>query len=209
MTDYTETFSKIDGNMIEAADFETEFQAIAAASATKFDKGADFGTDFAGGTITDDTVSTAPGTATVDFTGFPSLVKRVTLIFDNLGMSANTGVLELQLGTSGGIDTTADYSWQYTYITSAAAAAQSSNATFSKFRLAPVNGATTDIFTGRVEIVNIAGNVWVIAGLIGNVGRSGSCSGRKALGGVLTQLRVLNSSANTFDTGSINIFYEG
>jgi hypothetical protein len=38
MSDYTETFTKVDGNTIEAADFETEFTAIETAIATKADK---------------------------------------------------------------------------------------------------------------------------------------------------------------------------
>lgn len=166
-------------------------------------------TSYAGGVITSDTVSTAPGTATVDFTGIPSWVKRITVIFDSLGMSANTGVLEMQLGVTAGIDTTADYEWSYTNLTNAAAVVVGDSQAFNTFRLMPVHGASTDIFTGHVVIENITGNVWVISGVIGNIARQGACAGRKALSDTLTQLRIKNSSGNTFDTGSINITYEG
>lgn len=208
MSDYTSTFTESTGDTIDTTDFSTEFDAIATASATKQDSNAALVGHLGGATIAG-TVSSAPGTATVDFTGIPSWVNRVTIVFDNLGMSANTGVLELQLGVAAGIDTTADYSWQYNWITSAGVADQTSNSTFSRFRMSASNTAATDIFTGHVVISNITGNVWVISGVIGNIGRSGVCSGRKALSDTLTQLRILNSSANTFDTGSINIMYEG
>lgn len=166
-------------------------------------------TSFVGGVITSGTVSTAPATATVDFTGIPSWVKRVTVLFDNLGMSANTGVLELQLGVTAGIDTTADYSWSYCNLTNAAAVAVADNQAFNRFRLVPAHGVSLDIFTGHVVIENITGNVWDISGAIGNIARQGVCTGRKALSDTLTQIRILNSSGNTFDTGSINIMYEG
>lgn len=209
MSDYSSTYTESTGDTIDTTDFSTEFNAIETAVATKFDKGSNFGSDYAGGAVTADSVSTAPGTATVDFTGLPAWVKRVVVIFDKLGMSSNTGVLELQLGTSGGIDTTADYEWSYSNCTNSVAPVVSDNATFNRFRLVPVHGSVTDTWTGHVVIENITGNTWVVSSAIGNIARQGVSNGRKALGGALTQLRVLNSGGHTFDTGSINIFYEG
>jgi len=49
MSDYSETFTKVDGNTIEASDFETEFQAIETAIATKSNKASSAGDITIGG----------------------------------------------------------------------------------------------------------------------------------------------------------------
>ena len=94
MTDYTETFTKIDGNMIEAADFEIEFQAIATASVTKADKAASAGDITVGGapvyglTMLDTQTSLASVTGATDdtwqsYTGsdLSSLNAKIAIIY--------------------------------------------------------------------------------------------------------------------------------
>ena len=209
MSDYSETFSKIDGNVIEAADFETEFQAIAAASATKFDKGSTLSPNFAGGAITTDIAVSPTGVAVQDFTGIPSWVKRITVLLDGISFVSGQ-VLGLQIGDSGGIET-ANYSYQYSFLQNATAVTvQSNTGTASMYRLSDGAGAS-DAFDGRVVLDNITGNVWIATWVIVNSGsaRVATGGGVKTLSSSLTQVRLTNLLAANFDAGTVNIFYEG
>ena len=74
MSNYSSTFTKTDGATVEAADFSTEFNAIAAASASKYDAA-----NLARGTLTvalsgtaahnDNVISHGLGTDDIDFGG--------------------------------------------------------------------------------------------------------------------------------------------
>ena len=143
-------------------------------------------------------VASTSGTS-IDFTGIPSWVKRITVMLN--GVSTNgTSVTQVQLGA--GSVTTSGYvsSWQ----SGATAYTQTSGFGAQSYVSA------TDTKNGSFVLTNITGNTWVSTAVISNGGASmGLGSGSIALGGTLDRVRITSvNGTDTFDAGSINILYE-
>ena len=148
-------------------------------------------------------VATTSGTS-IDFTSIPSWVRRITVMLD--GVSTNgTSPVQIQLGDSGGIETTGYFS-DAMAITGAAA----SYAAYSSGFVSPGSTAAASRF-GFLTIVNINSNVWVASGTIGdNSTFAGSVQGAKSLSATLDRVRLTTvNGTDTFDAGSVNIIYEG
>jgi hypothetical protein len=143
-------------------------------------------------------VASTSGSA-VSFTGIPSWVNRITVMFN--AVSTSTGAtVSLRLGDSGGIETSG-------YTGSSSVGQYSSG--FSISLHADGLGTTR----GIVELARIDGNIWLESHQVA-VYDSATASyelkegaGSKTLSDTLTQLSVI-TSAGTFDTGSINIMWE-
>jgi hypothetical protein len=142
----------------------------------------------------------------VDFTGIPSWVKRVTVMFSGVSTSG-TSVVQVQLGA--GAFTTSGYS---------VAAASSSNATAPTVTQPttgfPVvaDGNAAYARQGLLSITNLTGNAWVASGGGGESagGRWWQVGGSITLSGTLDRIRITTvNGTDTFDAGSINILYEG
>lgn len=162
------------------------------------------GTDYS--VITRGTSVTASGTA-VDFTGIPSTARRVTVQFANLSTNG-TGGLAIQVGTSGGIVTTG-------YTASTTGVAGSSVATINSTTAVPLEtGSTLLVATasrhGTVTLTNITGNQWVATAVIGRSDNTlmSFAGGSISLGAALDRIRLTSNGTDTFDAGTINIFYE-
>jgi hypothetical protein len=158
-----------------------------------------------GGTITTGTAVTVSGTS-VDFTLIPSWVKRISVVFN--GVSTNgTSRLQIQLGTSSGIETSS-YSGSATNIDQglSPSVANSSSGLLLEFGTA----ATVTRF-GKAEIVLMTGQTWSMTSILGRGDSTGILmgGGNKTLGGVLDRIRItaLNGT-DAFDAGTINILYE-
>lgn len=136
----------------------------------------------------------------INFTGIPSTVKRITVLFNEVSLSGNDRIV-LQLGDAGGIETTG-------YTGNASDTANIAlNSTFFNIT---ATGNNAYIFSGSISLFNFNGNTWIESGLVSasssvNTSTSG---GSKTLSDVLTQLRITRSGTNTFDAGAINIMYE-
>lgn len=155
-------------------------------------------------------VASTSGTS-ITFTGIPSWAKRITVVFS--GVSTNGGgYLQVQLGTSAGIDATVS-----SYL---GAESTPVGATFlqnSYGFIIKSNMATSSICHGAVTLllVNSATNTWAQVGTIAlsNTQQVGSSAGSKVLSGTLDRLRIIGSTTgtptDTFDAGTINILYEG
>lgn len=199
--------------IVKGTEIDTEFNNIATAVATKVDS--------SGGTLTSPTITTptingmsssiiTAGTAvtttsgtTVDFTGIPSWVKRVTLAFSGLSLSGNASFL-FQLGTSGGIVSTgySGYSVRITNSSTPTAATLSTG-----FILA--EGQAGDVSSGTIVFVQVSGNTWAATSILGGSNYCSYMGGSLALSSTLTQVRLTTSNGtDTFDAGSINILYE-
>ena len=154
-------------------------------------------------------VASTSGT-NIDFTGIPSWVKRITVMFSNVSTSGSSSV-QIQLGSTtfstSGYKSTASYgsatSGQYAYATSG-------------FIIDPSNLAVaSNTRTGLYVFSLIDSNTWVGSGNIGGdqtVGQlTAACAGNSpALSGALDRVRITTvGGSNTFDLGSINILYEG
>lgn len=162
------------------------------------------GTD-QGFTIVSDTAKSATGTS-VDFTGIPSWVKRITVMFDGLSQSG-TSPPRLQLGTSGGIETTG-----YTGYSVRAGASNNAFAAYSAaFDFNDVSTAAI-LRTGEIRLTLLSSNLWIASGLhtSPNTGSyQTTMCGAKTLSDTLTQLRITTANGtDTFDSGTINIMYE-
>lgn len=149
--------------------------------------------------IVSGTSATASGTA-VDFTGIPSWVKRVTVMFNGVS-TGGTQLFLVQLGDSGGIEATG--------YTSGAGSRTSETSRTDGFVLNPAGSAGSS-FTGIIQICNFSSLTWVTSGVLSRSdGFANSFGGSKTLSDTLTQVRITTvSPADTFDLGSFNILYE-
>jgi len=149
-------------------------------------------------------VASTSGTA-IDFTGIPSWVKRITVMFS--GMST-TGVdnIQIQIGTSAGIQTTGYdsvgvYNGAGTHYTTGFSYRQDSG------------GAATGTQSGQMIISQLRASdgTWTASGLLGwSANPWMGAVGSKTLSGTLDRVRLTTSGGtNTFDAGVVNILYEG
>ena len=148
------------------------------------------------------TASTS-GTA-IDFTGIPSWVKRVSVLFNKVGITGTSNML-VQLGTSGGIQET-NYEAQASVVNTSVATLNST----SGFPIRNVEAAAR--ISGIMTIAGMGSNLWVMSGtltVIGGVASVQMVAGVIQLSGVLDRVRINALAAETFDEGSLNIMYEG
>ena len=153
--------------------------------------------------ITSGTAQASTSGTSIDFTGIPSWVKRVTVMFS--GVSTNgTSALLVQLGDSGGIETTGYVSTSL-QMSTAAGIVDSSTAGFI------IRSATAaNLFSGSMVIMNITGNDWVSNHVVkqSTTAIAGG-GGDKSLSATLDRVRITTvGGTDTFDAGSINILYE-
>jgi hypothetical protein len=149
-----------------------------------------------------ETAKSATGTS-VDFTGIPSWVKRVTVLF--AGVSTNgTSQVQVQLGDSGGVETTG-------YIATTGIIITTTPSTGDITSGFPLGGVVAgNIRSGIMTITALGSNVWVCSAVIkGGPGTAAYIAGDKTLSDTLTQIRVTTvNGTDTFDAGTINILYE-
>lgn len=149
--------------------------------------------------------NTTSGTA-IDFTGIPSWVKRITVMFYNVSTSGTSAVI-IQLG-SGSFTTTG-------YLGSASNAASGAAWTIGNFTAGLPTSVDSDagrVRQGSTVIANVTGNNWIATTSLSNSNAASYSvgAGSIGLGGALDRLRITTvSGADTFDAGSVNILYEG
>ena len=153
-------------------------------------------------TVTSGTAVTASGTS-VTFTGIPSWVKRITVMFDGVSTNGSSPV-QIQLGDSVGIETTG-------YISSGAYLAAGSGATTSTNGLLVMGLTGASVITsGSASVTNTSSNAWTSAAVLGRTDAAlFSGAGSKTLSATLDRIRITTvNGTDTFDAGSINILYE-
>ena len=153
-------------------------------------------------------VASTSGTS-IDFTGIPSWVKRVTVMFNGVSTSG-TSVTIIQLGTSSGIEASG--------YTSGTGVIQLSTASQSTLVTSGIStgvsgyvGAGTTL-TGAIAFSLIGSNAWVASG---NTMREAGgttvffTSGSKTLAATLDRVRITTvNGTDTFDAGTVNILWE-
>jgi hypothetical protein len=158
------------------------------------------GSDY--GQLTLATAQTASGTA-VDFTGIPSWVKRITVMFNGVSTNGVSSYL-IQLGTSGGIENSGYLGAASTITSAVATTANSTGLMFVR------NPAAIEAYSGMSIISSMSSNIWSQFGVTGTptVATTNS-GGSKTLSGTLDRLRITTvNGTDTFDAGTINISYE-
>jgi hypothetical protein len=150
-------------------------------------------------------VASTSGTA-IDFTGIPSWVKKITVMFS--GVSTN-GVsnIEIRLGTTSGIESSGYGGTLFnSQVTSVGNVALSTGFTVDS------TTAATDSRSGLCILSLISGSVYAASGSFSltNAARYASFSGTKQVSGTLDRIRITTvNGTDTFDAGSINIIYQG
>lgn len=152
-------------------------------------------------------VASTSGTA-IDFTGIPSWVKRITVMFSGVSTSGTSDV-QIQIGISSGVEITG-YAGTASGIASAAVTSSllaGAGFTFND------NGAAASTRAGSVtlSLVNSATNTWALSGTFTktDAARAMVTAGVKSLAGVLDRVRITTvNGTDTFDAGTINILYE-
>ena len=149
-------------------------------------------------------VNTTSGTS-IDFTGIPSGVRQITVMFSGVSIDGTSTSAIVQLGDSGGIETN-DYLGSYTRA-SAGVSVQSTSG-FTVF------DSTNTAFTFHglliLNLQNSSTNTWAgssVLGMSNNVSIAVGAS-TKSLTGVLDRIRLTTLSGTAaFDAGQINISY--
>jgi hypothetical protein len=183
-------------NIVLGTDGSTTIPTLSATTIT--------GTSVRGGITSGTSVASTSGTS-IDFTGLPSWVKRITVMFSEVSTSGTSNYL-IQLGDSGGIETTG-------YVSTGNSVSQSSSTDGSNSTAGFLisSGNATYLLSGIMTIALVGSNSWVSA----HTGRILTTNvqigaGSKTLSNTLTQVRITTvNGTDTFDAGSINILYEG
>ena len=149
-------------------------------------------------------VASTSGTS-IDFTGLPSWIKRITVQFQGVSLSATANIL-VQLGTGG----TPTYTTSGYLSTSNGAQAGGNSINTSTAGFVLIDTSAAAVVSGHMIITNISGNNWVSSHIAKrDAALVASGGGDVSLGAVLTAVRITSTSTDTFDAGTVNILYEG
>ena len=149
-------------------------------------------------------VATTSGTV-ADFTGIPSTVKRITVMFNGVSIN-NLGPIRIQLG-SGSIDATGYISSSGVILDTPSYGAVSST---TGFLINSSGFEAAGLYSGSAILTLMGSNIWVMQSCLGAIlsSRTFFSGGSKTLSGTLDILRVTTNGTHLFDAGSINIMYE-
>lgn len=153
------------------------------------------------------TISGSP--TSIDFTGIPSWVKRITVMFNGFRTSG-TLVPIIQIGDAGGIEATG-YLGAGGYVNNASPTAVSTQTTGFAFHAA---NSSAVIYHGiaTLQLLDAATNAWVFNATLGRSDSNVLCfgGGSKSLSATLDRVRIttVSPSTDTFTAGSINVMYE-
>jgi hypothetical protein len=158
------------------------------------------------GVLTAGTAVASTSGTSIDFTGIPSWVKRITVQFSGVSLNS-AGAFLIQIGDSGGVETTG---YDSILIIGSNGSANTVNASVAGFTF--YSGATAFGLSGSMIITNITGNTWVEQGVFSNSTTTPfvtSTAGTKTLSATLDRVRITSTTGtDTFDAGTINILYE-
>ena len=149
-------------------------------------------------------VATTSGTS-IDFTGIPSWVKRITVMFNGVSTSGGSDVM-IQIGAGSIINT--GYLGNGTRINGSGFAGTANS---TGFRLEATLGSVgASIRYGSASIFLVTTNTY---GINSNYSvapaESATGTGTLALSGALDRIRLTTvNGTDTFDAGSVNILYE-
>ena len=151
------------------------------------------------------TVYTTSGTV-ADFTGIPSWAKRIYISISAVSLSTSGPgkYLALQLGNSGGIETTGYAGSMYV----------SGGGTFNHstyFYIANILGASGGYWNGMVclALLDSSTNTWAVMSHVAVAGPTSNIGGgTKATSAPLDRVRITTADGSTFDAGAINIIYD-
>jgi hypothetical protein len=141
----------------------------------------------------------------INFTGIPSWVKRITIMFKSVSTNGSSNWL-VRLGTSSGIVSTG-YLGSGAYVGSVTGGANSTAGFILQI------GSTAQVMHGTVVLClqDSSSNSWVQNATLGDSSQAFIflSAGSLTLASVLTQVRITTvNGTDAFDAGAINILYE-
>jgi hypothetical protein len=159
--------------------------------------------DNSGAFVAGTAVASTSGTS-IDFTGIPSWVKRITVVFNQVSTNG-TSVFLLQLGDSGGIENTGYFSTGF----SASSGGSVSTSPTTGFALSG-NNVAPFATSGITTLVLLNNNQWILSSsATQSAGQNSFASGDKTLSATLDRIRITTvNGTDVFDAGAINILYE-
>ena len=146
-------------------------------------------------------VASISGTS-IDFTGIPSWVRRITVMFTGVSTNGTSNVL-IQIG-SGSVQTTG-------YAGAGAFGPTYSVSNYTTGFGLPIFSAASVFVEGAIVITNFSGAAWVAQGCVSRSDGAvaGTTAGRVTLAGTLDRVRITTvNGTDLFDAGFINIMYE-
>lgn len=145
------------------------------------------------------TAVNASGTA-IDFTGIPSWVKKITIIFNGLSASGTSNIL-VKIG-SGSISSSG-------YICNSSYGTVTSTINTAGFTVSS-NQVATNNYSGIINLILSDIDTWTESGLINSTSLGTISGGYKILSDTLDRIRITTvNGTDQFDAGKINILYEG
>jgi hypothetical protein len=143
-------------------------------------------------------IATTSGTS-VDFSSIPSGVTTIYVGFNEVSLSGSSNNLLVQLGDSGGVETTGYVScgeWSGN-------AVQSTSGFIIRVLSSGRNVSGVLLFTR----MNASANTWVTSGCLAVGTTTSTVGGVKSLSSELTSVRLTTTGAETLDSGSLAIGY--
>ena len=156
--------------------------------------------------ITSGTAQASTSGTSIDFTGIPSGVKRITVMFNGVSTSGSS-VIQIQIGSTTFTTT------GYVSSTGAINLGTGQAGSTTGFAITAGTGATASQ-SGAItlSLLNASTYNWVSSGNLMYTTTTGAIqlsAGAVTLSGVLDRVRITTvNGTDTFDAGSINILYE-
>ena len=141
--------------------------------------------------------------ANIDFTGIPSWVSRITIMFANVRKSSTSAPL-FQMIVAGTPVTSG-------YLGTGISVSTAANATLYTTGFGIRALGSTDVLHGSLVLTLVdTSNTWTASGAFGlsNVAVAFTVGGSIALSGTVTGVRITTTGSDTYNQGTINIIYE-
>lgn len=147
--------------------------------------------------------ATTSGTA-IDFRAIPSTAKKIFISFEGVSLSGTDDLL-VQLGDSGGIETTGYISSGGAYSSSGQGVSSSTSGFVWRV------GNAAEIASGHMVLTlsDSTNNTWIVSHTgKNNTGTVVNGGGDKSLSGTLDRIRITRTGSDTFDAGAVNVLGE-
>jgi len=157
--------------------------------------------------IVSGTAQASTSGTSITFTGIPSWVKRITVMFKSVSTSS-TSIPIAQLGS--GSATTSGYLGAATVVDGSTPTYGGTNIS-NGFNITGNSQSSAYVISGSMVLTTLGSNVWICSynGATSSIARSFTTVGQITLSGILDRVVITTSNGtDTFTAGSINILYE-
>jgi len=137
-----------------------------------------------------------------DGTGVPSWAKRITIVYNGLSTTGSNNIL-MQIGAGSIVNT--GYVANASYINNSANSCTGTAGTAGFIAMLNVQAST--FHNGSCTIYLVNNNTWVMSGIATLNAATAFSAGTVTLSGSLDRVRLMTGDA--FDSGTVNILYEG